>query len=210
QKDKKMKAKSIIGMLALVMAASSCTVQSLHPLYDEKTMIYEPCLEGEWIDDDGNSWVIKRAQRPDANQLKKELVNPKAYQITYHGDSVETNLDACMVKLDGTYFIDLFPAENYDKEIGNDILLGNLLPVHTFSKVETQDDSLYIYQFDSEWLSDLIKNNQIRISHEVVKAHGADRVVLTAPTNELQKFVAKYHNDPKAFSEPDKFVRKRR
>lgn len=204
-----MKTKSVIGLFAGLLAVSSCTVQSIHPLYDEASTLYEPFLEGDWVDDEGNSWVIEKALKPDADALKKEQISSKAYQMTYHGDSVEARLDVFLVKLGGSYFIDLFPADSYDQQVGNDVLLGNLLPVHTFSKIEMKNDSLLVSQFDSEWLEDLIINNQIRISHEIVKAHKINRIVLTASTKELQKFVGKYHGDPKAFEEPNKFFRKR-
>ena len=50
------------------------------------------------------------------------------------------------------------------------------------------------------WLADLLKNNKIRISHETIhKKYQDDSYILTASTDELQKFLIKYGNDPNAF-----------
>ncbi len=204
-----MKTKALIALLVLIIAASSCTVQSLHPLYDEQTAIYESFLEGEWIDSDSNSWIIEKALGANHSNLDKELISPKMYQVKTEAkkDHVEF-LDVYLVKLGENYFIDVFPESKFEDKISDFVLAENILPVHFFSKVVLEGDSLFLYQFDSDWLEDLIKNNQIKIAHEKVRVHDSDRIVLTASTKELQKFVTKYQNDKRAFQDPDKLYRK--
>jgi hypothetical protein len=69
--------------------------------------------------------------------------------------------------------------------------------------LEVKDDTLVIRRFDPEWLTELFKENRIRIAHEIVE----DQVVLTAPTEDLQSFVVKYAEDPNAFVDPEVLVR---
>ena len=55
----------------------------------------------------------------------------------------------------------------------------HLFPVHTFAKVN-------------------IEQNKIKISHE----KSGQNIILTASTGELQKFVVKYGSDEDAFFDP--------
>ena len=52
---------------------------------------------------------------------------------------------------------------------------------------------------DREWIEKLFDENKIRIKHEVIDGDA----VLTASTDDLQKFFTKYVNDKDAFLDPD-------
>jgi len=55
-----------------------------------------------------------------------------------------------------------------------------------------------LYWYGEEWLTDLFEQNRIRIKHETVQvAPDMPRHILTASTNELQKFITKYADNPK-------------
>jgi hypothetical protein len=58
-----------------------------------------------------------------------------------------------------------------------------------------------MYWYGEDWLEELFEQNRIRIKHETVTSPGYDRQVLTASTDELQKFIRKYANDPKTVEE---------
>ena len=59
------------------------------------------------------------------------------------------------------------------------------------------DSSFDIQQLDAGYLENLIKNKKIRISHEVTED---GNYVITAPTEELQKYIIKYSDTPEAYS----------
>jgi hypothetical protein len=61
-----------------------------------------------------------------------------------------------------------------------------------------------MYWYGGDWLNELFEQNRIRIKHEKVYAFDYDRHVLTAPTDELQKFIKKYANDPKTVDDIEK------
>ena len=75
------------------------------------------------------------------------------------------------------------------------------IPVHTLARVQYCRDSILLYWYGDEWLNELLEQNRIRIKHEMVDNHDYDRQVLTASTDELQKFIKKYANDPKTNEE---------
>lgn len=208
-----MNAKSIISALAVLLAASACSVQSLHPLYSEEVLAYDEALEGDWVDDDGRLWTLENAalsQTLDSGSSKMMDIRRKMYLASY-ADEKDTlyAFEIHLVRLGKQRFVDIFPWEKYNEKMINEWMMANLLPVHTFAKIELRGDSLFLSHIDGSWVKDLVKNNQIRISHEKVDLYGGEEIVLTASTEQLQKFILKYQDDPKAFVEPDVFVRRR-
>jgi hypothetical protein len=80
-----------------------------------------------------------------------------------------------------------------------------MLPTHTIARVESiSDREIQIRWLNEKWLRSLFAQNKIKISHEVVR----DPVVqddsnmgyiLTASTDEMQKFIVKYGDEDKTF-----------
>ncbi|MDX1672947.1 MAG: hypothetical protein R3211_11455, partial [Balneolaceae bacterium] len=110
--------------------------------------------------------------------------------------------EAFLVRLGDHYFLDLVIE---DIEVDNTLALYHLFPVHTFSKVSFEEDRVNIEMFNSNWIIEMIENEKVRIKHE----KAADMVLLTASTSELQKFILKYVEEPKAYSEPIVLTRDR-
>ena len=75
------------------------------------------------------------------------------------------------------------------------------IPVHTLARVQYNSDSILLYWFAEEWLTELFEENRIRIKHETVESGDYARHVLTASTDDLQKFIKKYVNGPKMAGE---------
>jgi hypothetical protein len=70
--------------------------------------------------------------------------------------------------------------------------------------VQYNSDSILLYWFAEEWLTELFEQNRIRIKHETIEFPNYERHLLTATTDELQKFIKKYVNGPKMTEEVDK------
>lgn len=68
----------------------------------------------------------------------------------------------------------------------------------------TSSKQLSIEWLNEEWLAELFEQNKIRIQHEVVydgEVKDDNKMyILTASTDELQKFILKYGSDPNAFT----------
>jgi hypothetical protein len=97
------------------------------------------------------------------------------------------------VKLAGHSFLDFYPAEPSDG--------GLSVPTHFFCTVALAGDSLQIAYLDEEWLKARLMDGSVELAHETVD----DGVVLTASTQDLQRFAVKYADDREAFADPGTF-----
>ena len=85
-----------------------------------------------------------------------------------------------LVDIAGVRFADLLPED----QIG-----------HMFLKVTVTGDQLRVAFFDSEWLRQRVRHEEADIEN------GRKRAVLTSPTSELRRVVAKYAAEPKAYDQ---------
>ena len=176
-------------------------------------MWYDEAMEGDWVDNDGRLWTLENAALLKSlhSGTSNGVSSRRKMYLASYADEKDTlyAFEIHLLRLGKQRFVDIFPWEKYTEKMINGSMIVNLLPVHTFAKIELRGDSLFLSEIDGSWVKDLVKNNQIRISHEKVDLYGGEEIILTASTEELQKFIIKYQNDPKAFLEPDIFVRRR-
>jgi len=182
----------IFGLLLM----SSCLVSSLHPFYKEKDKIYEPAMLGSWIDSDSCIWVIEK------NMVSEEFMGPEypdsTYRLTYYEEEGMIGLFiGTLFELKGIRYMDVYPDPNED-HCASSLTDMHHFPTHTLARIQLDPDSIMLYWYGDEWLDELIKNNRIRIKHETVDVSpDYTRHLLTAPTEDLQKFIIKYANNPK-------------
>jgi len=189
--------KALVSLIILaLLGMSSCLVTSIHPFYHPDDKIYEASLEGMWIDDDSCIWKLQ------PNMQSVEFMGPeyptKAYWITYYeGGDVKSHFEGTLFQLKGSYYADFYPDPDEDHH-ESDFMGMHHFPTHTLARVDYSKDSIMLYWYGEEWLTDLFEQNRIRIKHETVEIDkDYTRHVLTASTDELQKFITKYANNPK-------------
>lgn len=193
---KRVLAYSVITGLLLM---SSCLVSSLHPFYKAEDKIYDPVMEGYWIDEDSCIWTIL------PNMVSTGFLEPQkhdsSYTITYYEDEGKISvLTATLFQLNHVNYVDFLP-DNNEEHFTSDLTSFHHIPVHTLARVQYCADSILLYWFGDEWLNELFEQNRIRIRHETVDNHDYERQVLTATTEELQKFIRKYANEQKTVAE---------
>jgi hypothetical protein len=176
------------GTLAVLL--TGCYVTSVYPFYTQKDIVSEPALVGEWVKkDESEGEIWKFAARPD-----------NAYALTVTEKEKENVFDCRAFKLHGQLFLDLLPEHS-----------EQAIPPHYLLKV-TQVAPIFTYTIlNHDWLRKLITNNPATITHHFVADGGkpeALRVVLTAGTPELQKFVVKYMNTEEAWETLEQRQRK--
>jgi hypothetical protein len=218
-----MKTRTIVTSLLGAVIVSSCTVLSFYPLYTEKELIRDDRIIGKWqslnnkdvfptsennTQIDTMIWDIsfqnkiwkKRLNNP-FDRGSEQISNKFTYTLNIYDKSMPENkaeFHLHIVKLGDKLFIDLFPEE-WQKD--NALLAIHLMSVHTFAKIDI-GDKLEINWFDTELLQKLFDENKIRIKHEDNGVY----TLLTAKPEELQKFVIKYANEDKAFSDLMKYT----
>lgn len=177
----------VLSFTALFMV--SCFVTSVHPLYTKKDLTFVPELLGTWENDD--VWTFEQSGK-------------NAYELTIkeQDDAKPGVYETHLVKLGKYLFLDLYPDEAEIEDYGYDV---HFVPTHSFWRIEIEKDVLRIAYIDIEWLEKMIDGNKVNIAHVRLE----DRVVLTAPTEDLQKFVLKYAEDTDAFPETEELNRKK-
>jgi len=193
---------AIAQILTIILIVNSC-IPSLHPLYHDEDRILMDKILGSWVDknspdehhyfevnpDDSLSYLLHFTENNNNNNSLEGLATCL----------IEVNL----VKFGDHYFADFYPGDNEVFDKMNDMLRLHLIGVHTFAKLEISQDTFIIHRFDPGWIEKLIDENRIRISYEWLD----DQAILTASTEELQKFVIKYADDPDAFVDPEILIR---
>lgn len=190
-----MKKSGYLIAIGLVLLISGC-IPSLHPLYFKEDRLILEILEGKWLSSDNDTWEFKKVEKEPSYILSFTEENQPGEQSKQNHTA---NFEANVLKLGDCYFMDLYPGDNDQLDELNNLLSIHLISAHSFLKLEIDNSQLIIYQMNPDWLINLFKENKIRISHEVVDE---DKIVLTASTRELQKFITKYEHEEEAFLEP--------
>ncbi len=192
---------------------TGCFLQTVHPLVKPENSILLPGLEGRWFDDETRwTFINDLTKFPELSPVfegdpehEEDSEFKNAYLVLYENlddASSDTALFVgSVIKLDGAYFLDL---ELWAKSLGelenteNSFVDSHLFPVHTISKISVNDKGMELEFFKSSFIKELISSNRVRIKHEKVD----EDILITASTEELQKFVEKYANEEEAFEDP--------
>ncbi|HXW57276.1 MAG TPA: hypothetical protein VEJ67_16115 [Candidatus Cybelea sp.] len=176
-------------MLALVALSSCVPVFSIHPLYTDKDVVFDPHLLGTWFEPPSSD---------DHSVVMFERLNTDAYTIsitdpTKQPSPVET-YQAHLVQLNNRLFID---AVQSDIKVGGDNALVLAVAGHMFGRISLGEDGLRMSFLDDEWIEKALRDGMISIPHETTDD---GTPVLTATTLELERFVLAHADDAKAFS----------
>lgn len=169
----------LVLSLALLTLLGSC-VPSIHPLYGDDDLRFDPALLGTWQSNDGDGDLWTFAKRSDG----------KAYSLTVTESSGEKHrMLAHLVEAKGLRFLDLYPEDSDGPAL--------FIPTHAFLRVRGIEPTLTMQGLDPDWLDGLLDKNPYAIAHE----RTADGVILTAPTKALQAFLKKHDHNEKAWSD---------
>lgn len=172
----------------LLAAALSGCVPSVYPLYREQDVEFDPALVGAWRPEPGaEPWVFSKADET-------------SYRLQIMDQSGEGLFTAHLVRLGkDLLFLDLVPVKRAVDEHMNRFYQNLFTPVHTFYRVRQIAPELQMAAIDLEWLKKYLGEHPRALAH---RTHEEDPgwIVLTAPTDELQKFVRKHADRFKDYS----------
>ena len=190
-----------IGFLVL----NSCVVKSLFPFYTDSSIYPEKRCIGTWVDTENATWRILSFQEVILTDNKKnkpsELDNDEfdhynkyknGYVVYFEKDNTKSSFLAMPFKINDQLFLDFSPIEDSEmEELKNDLYKLHLIGTHTLAKVDfINNDKVDINWFSSEKLEELFEQDKIKIKHE--KVGFSETVLLTASSEELEKFIKKY------------------
>ena len=175
-----------LGLLGLLFLAG-CVVTSVYPYYTAKDVTFEPKLLGRWTEADNTNeankyWEFARA-------------GTNAYKLTIHNGDEAKEHQAHLFRLKEWTFLDAVPVAEHD----------DFVPPHYLLKVSQIEPMLVTTVLDYKWLGELLEKQpgalrHIRVDEKSGESDGG-RLVLTANTAELQKFVLKHAANTNAFTE---------
>jgi hypothetical protein len=173
--------------LALIaMLLGGCVVQSIQPLFSEKECVSVPDLTGAW------------AQKDEGKQVGEWVfsTNEQRYRLAHTDEKGrKATFDVIAGKIGTNTFLDFTLNEIEPHDSLNDFAAVSLIGAHVFAKVSKHDGNLILAGMNYDWLETHLKENPKAVTHILQEK----RPILTASTDELQKFVAKHASDAAAF-----------
>jgi hypothetical protein len=191
-----------LWLILIVFILTGC-LTTLYPIFHVTDVTFNPALLGYWkyIDDKKEKFIYFR-KIPDDRKLELTASIQKISDIGYlvsSTDSLGVVLSQSFVflaKIGKNHYLDFYPAEMPSQKGINKFYKSHLVKIHMSYKIDFKDnDHFEMKRFDGGFLDKLIANNKINIRHEVVEGSN----VITASTDDLQKFIIQYSENPKAF-----------
>jgi hypothetical protein len=184
-----MKVKKVLFYL-LASLLGGC-VLSVHPLFTAEDLVFEEKLLGVWVKEDSKeTWEFGR--HSDESRER--------YTIVYTDSEGETGgFLAGLGRLNDMLFLDLYP-EQPDVN-ANEFYKYHLLGVHTFLKIEQIGPALQMRMMSHDKMKEMLEEDPNLIKHEVLEEPDS-RILLTASTKELQRFMVKHANVEGLFDKP--------
>ena len=213
-----MKTRTFLFYLLAILLGGCLPVMSLHPLFNEKDVVFDEKLLGTWVEDSNshatNSQTICEFKRADANENAYRLIfsDKDSLQNGFLIEGRKGLFIAHLVKLKDKLFLDASPDRlpyyeprdpNEEGWAYNSLFL---LPTHTFIKVDAIGPQLILRLTDDDKFEKLLLSGP----NTVIKyTFLDDKPILTASTEELQAFVLKYADDPRLFMDAMVLSRKK-
>lgn len=178
-------------------------VLCLHPLYTKENIVLEKKLLGAWVDDVNNpesTWEFNRLDEPE-----------NAYNLIFTDeDGKKGSFVAHLLKLQDKLFLDVYPKElpwEPDDPNKMDWPYNSffLIPAHTFMKIDSIEPQLKMRLALESNVKELITEDPNVLQHMTI----GERLVLTAPTKELQAFILKHVDDDTLFADAVTLVPKK-
>jgi len=193
----------ILAFTFLVIFLSSC-LRTLHPIFTTKDIIYESKLLGSWkTENQGTNGfaVITNLAADNSIELSEKIsaIKQKGYLISYQNEDAQATEQyiGFLARIGKHLYFDYFPADKKGNKTGDEFFTSHFVKMHTSYRVNiSKDGSFELSQLDELYVTKLINEKKIRISHEK-DANG--NIVITASTDELQQYIIKYSDEPGAY-----------
>lgn len=175
-----MKKTCLILMVAGGLLAAGCIPLSIHPVYTDADLVFEPALVGSFGDGE-EIWEF-------------EQQDERSYVLTVtEAEEESPRYEVHLARVGDLLLMDFYP-EPSDAKV--DEYLGMLLaPLHTFALVEAIEPDLVLKTLNMQFVEKLLQENPAALKHEIED----DNLIITASSKELQAFVQKYAGDEKAW-----------
>jgi len=183
---------AVAAFFAVMLFFTGCVVTSIYPYYTDKDLVFDPAVVGNWAE--------AGATNATTEYVRIEQAGDKSYRATVFGTDETNSSDVYLFRLKQQLFLDTCPTNRS----------LDFVPVHQVSKVMQLGPTLETANLNYDWLAKLLEKNPRAIRHLLLRDNPGDehgRIVLTADTKELQRFILKFLNNTNAWEEPSQFKR---
>jgi hypothetical protein len=184
-KDMKELTFPLLSAAAVILAG--CVATSVYPFYGENDAVFEPALIGHWT----------KVQSPE-ERWTFERDSGDGYRVACVSEGSTNTGQGHFFKLKGQSFLD-FSTPTWKEDIQ-----PQPVPSHILTRVTQIKPTIKMSDLSYEWLGQLLTTNPAAIRHLVIKTGDNPedrRIVLTADTAELQRFVISHLKTEGAWSE---------
>lgn len=174
-----------------------CIVTSVYPFYDAKSLTFEPRLLGQWdVETDSG----------EANEhWTFEQETNHSFKVSYKNNQTTSVMQGHTFKLKGELFLDLLTTDIDDEHQPPPI------PAHMVVRLVEVGTTMRMIPMSYEWLGELLEKNPKALRHHIIYADEKkehQRLILTADTPELQRFLVAHLKTPEAWKEESKLRKK--
>jgi hypothetical protein len=172
---------NVLWVVPALLSLTGCAgVVSLHPLAvpNGKDTVFDPALLGTWEDVKGEAgkartrYIVERAE--------------SGYKVTAKEGNEKQEGTMHLMKIGSRYLLDVFcPTDSASP------------PVHIFLRLRFDKDTAWVAEMDTPWLKDEIESRG-QPRHETL-VDGGDKLVLTASTAELNRYLLPLAGDDRSF-----------
>jgi len=175
------------ALFAIMLFLAGCVVTSIYPYYTGKDLVFDPAALGDWVEAGQTNQT--------SEYVRIEPAGEKGYRVTFFGTDETNSSEVYLFRLKQQLFLDTCPTNRS----------LDFVPVHQVSKVTQIGPVIETANLNYDWLAKLLEKNPKAIRHMVLRDPGEQqggRVILTADTKELQRFILKYVNNTNAWKGP--------
>jgi hypothetical protein len=163
---------------AAALVLGGCVVTSVYPFYFEKDLAFELALVGDW----------KNADKPD-EQWRFARFGANGYRITSGAGGETAVFQGHVFKLNGQTFLDLTTG-GWKEDIQPEPV-----PSHFLAHIVQLTPTVKLLPMNYDWLRELLTKDPKAVRHLTIRTGEKPedrRIVLTADTAELQRFIVKH------------------
>jgi hypothetical protein len=180
------------------MVLFSACIPSVNPFYRDRDLAFDAKLLGRWQDkgstEGAEIWEFAKSSKPD----------DKSYVFTLTDkEGKEGSFKACLFKLKEDLYVDIVPTDCHFAANQADLVAWSVFPGHLLARVEELGPGLKLSFFDFDWLAKHLEANPGALAHHVEDK----RILLTASTPELQRFVWQHRREGQLFQKATELER---
>ena len=175
----------------LACLSAGCLVAALHPVYEPRTIAFDPSLLGTWIP----------VEAPEGRTLTFERGEWHSYHVEYADGGRRVRASARMTRVGRDLLLDVSPLDGTD-------LPPLTVPIHTIHRVTIEAETIGLAELDYDALAAQVRAGKAPVP-AALDARG--NVVLTAGTVGLRRWLEQAQQEGAAdpFAEPVVYERLR-